>query len=97
MIKKIGVLTGGGDSSAINSAIRAIYVRSSMYGYKVFGIKNGWDGLIKGNGMDLDRGSVSGILYEGGTILGTSRTNPFKIEGGVEKVKNNIKKFELMH
>ena len=95
MINKIGVLTGGGDSSAINSAIRAIFVKSSIYGYKVFGIKNGWDGLIKGDGMNLDRKSVSGILDEGGTILGTSRTNPFKIEGGVEKVKKNIKKLEL--
>ncbi len=95
MIKKIGVLTGGGDSSAINSAIRAVYVRSSMYGYKVFGIRNGWDGLVSGLGFDLSKDSVSGILYEGGTMLGTSRTNPFKIEGGVEKVKENIKKFGL--
>lgn len=95
MIKKIGVLTGGGDSSAINSAIRAVYVRSSMHGYKVFGIRNGWDGLVKGLGFDLSKDSVSGILYEGGTMLGTSRTNPFKIEGGVEKVKENIKKFGL--
>jgi 6-phosphofructokinase 1 len=80
MIKKIGVLTGGGDSSAINAAIRAIYIKASVYGYRVIGIKNGWDGLIKG---------------AGGTILGTSRTNPFKIDNGVEKVRENIKRLEL--
>jgi len=95
MIKKIGVLTGGGDSSAINAAIRAIYIRASLFGWKVVGIKNGWEGLVKGNVRELDRDSVSGIIAEGGTILGTSRTNPFKIENGVEKVKENIKKFEL--
>ncbi|GAG62462.1 unnamed protein product [marine sediment metagenome] len=95
MIKKIGVLCGGGDSPAINAAIRAIYLKASEYGYKVIGIKNGWEGLVKGNIVELDRESVSGILGEGGTIIGTSRTNPFKIENGVEKVKENIKKFEL--
>jgi phosphofructokinase-like protein len=95
MIEKIGVLTGGGDSSAINAAIRAIYVKASQYEYKVIGIKNGWEGLVKGNVMELSRESVSGILAEGGTIIGTSRTNPFKIENGVEKVKDNIRKFEL--
>src|SRR4030042_2471347 len=51
--------------------------------------------MVKGNAEELDRESVSGILAEGGTILGTSRTNPFKIENGVEKVKENMKKFEL--
>lgn len=95
MIKKIGVLSGGGDSPAINAAIRAIYLKASEYGYKVIGIKNGWEGLVKGNIVELDRESVSGILGEGGTIIGTSRTNPFKIENGVEKVKENIKEFEL--
>src|SRR4030043_1468281 len=95
MIKKIGVLCGGGDSPAINAALRAIYIKASQYGYKVIGIKNGWEGMVKGNAEELDRESVSGILAEGGTILGTSRTNPFKIENGVEKVKENMKKFEL--
>ncbi len=95
MISKIGVLTGGGDSSAINAAIRAIYLKATQYGYKVIGIKNGWEGLVEGNVMELDRESVSGILAEGGTIIGTSRINPFKIENGVEKVKDNIRKFEL--
>lgn len=95
MIKRIGVLTGGGDSPAINAAIRAILVRSTTYEYEIFGIKNGWEGLIKGAGEDLKREAVSGILSEGGTILGTSRTNPFKIENGVEKIRENVKKFKL--
>ncbi|OGD35195.1 pyrophosphate--fructose-6-phosphate 1-phosphotransferase [Candidatus Atribacteria bacterium RBG_16_35_8] len=95
MIKKIGVLTGGGDSPAINAATKAIFLKASQYGYKVMGIKNGWEGMIKGNMTELDRESVSGILAEGGTILGTSRTNPFKIENGVEKIKENMAKFEL--
>lgn len=95
MLKKIGVLTGGGDSPAINAAIRAIYVKATSYGYKVFGVKNGWDGLIKGQGILLDKKSVSGILGEGGTIIGTSGVNPFKMENGVEKIKENIKKLEL--
>ncbi|MBC7334093.1 MAG: 6-phosphofructokinase [Actinobacteria bacterium] len=95
MIKRIGVLTGGGDSPAINAAIRAILVRALSYGYEVFGIKNGWLGLVEGEGEVLKREAVSGILSEGGTILGTSRTNPFKIENGVEKVRENVKKFAL--
>ncbi|RLC35541.1 MAG: 6-phosphofructokinase [Candidatus Nealsonbacteria bacterium] len=95
MTKRIGVLTGGGDSPAMNAALRAIYLKATQYGYKVVGIKNGWEGMIKGNVEEITRESVSGVLAEGGTILGTSRTNPFKIENGVEKVKENIKKFEL--
>jgi len=94
-LKKIGVLTGGGDSSAINAAIRAIYIKASVYGYRVIGIKNGWDGLIKGTVVELKREMMPGILREGGTILGTSRTNPFKIDNGVEKVRENIKRLEL--
>ncbi|MDD3777572.1 MAG: ATP-dependent 6-phosphofructokinase [Actinomycetota bacterium] len=95
MIKKIGVLTGGGDSSAINAAIRAIKMKAVHYGYDLFGIRNGWEGLIEGKGFDLIKNGVSGTLPMGGTYLGTSRTNPFKIEQGVEKVRANIEKFNL--
>ncbi len=95
MVKKIGVLSGGGDSTAINAAIRAIIKRSEQYGFEVFGIKNGWEGLIKGKGEIISSDFVSGILCIGGTKLGTSRTNPFNVEGGVEKVKENIKKFNI--
>ncbi|MGM0366864.1 MAG: 6-phosphofructokinase, partial [Actinomycetota bacterium] len=95
MVKKIGVLTGGGDSSAINAAIRAIKVKAISYGYDVFGICNGWDGLIMGKGFDLIKEGVSGTLCTGGTYLGTSRTNPYKTENGVEEVRENIKRFEI--
>ncbi|MBU4292854.1 MAG: 6-phosphofructokinase [Actinobacteria bacterium] len=95
MIKRIGVLTGGGDSPAINAALRAIFVRSQHYGYTVVGIRNGWEGLVKGNAAELERKDVAQILAIGGTIIGTSRTNPFKIENGVENVKANIAKFAL--
>jgi len=95
MVNKIGVLTGGGDSSAINAAIRAIKVKAVFYRYDVFGVCNGWDGLIKGKGFDLIKNGVSGTLCTGGTYLGTSRTNPYKIENGVEKVRENIKKFGI--
>lgn len=95
MAKKIGVLSGGGDSSAINAAIRAIYLKASSLGYVVIAIKDGWKGLVDGISEELTREKVSGILAEGGTIIGTSRTNPFKIEGAVKKVKENIRKLEL--
>ena len=95
MIKRIGVLTGGGDSPAINAVLRAIFVRSQHYGYTVVGIRNGWEGLVKGNAVELERKDVAGILARGGTLIGTSRTNPFKIENGVENVKANIAKFAL--
>ena len=95
MIKRIGVLTGGGDSPAINAALRAIFVRAQHYGYTVVGIRNGWEGLVKGNAVELERKDVAGILTLGGTKIGTSRTNPFKIENGVENVKANIAKFAL--
>lgn len=95
MAKRLGVLSGGGDSSAINATIRAIYLKAASLGYEVIAIKDGWKGLVEGISEELTREKVSGIISEGGTIIGTSRTNPFKMEGAVEKVKENIKKLEL--
>ena len=77
MIKKIGVLTGGGDSPAINAATKAIFLKASQYGYKVMGIKNGWEGMIKGNMTELDRESASGMLARGGAIRANARTKLF--------------------
>ncbi len=94
-IKRIGVLTGGGDAPGLNAAIRAIVRKALKYGYEVYGIKNGWLGLIDGDIEKLDLDSISGILHVGGTFLGTSRTNPYKKEGGVKKVLDNIEKFKL--
>jgi len=94
-MKKVGILTGGGDCPGLNSVIRAVVRYAIKKGYQVIGIKNGWKGLIKNDTQELNLVAVSGILPKGGTILGTSRTNPYKKEGDVEKVKANFKKLGL--
>ncbi|MFQ5901997.1 MAG: 6-phosphofructokinase [Thermodesulfobacteriota bacterium] len=92
---RIGVLTGGGDCPGLNAAIRAVVRRSEEYGYEVVGIKNGWKGLVDLNLTPLNRESVMGLLIRGGTILGTSRTNPFKDIETAEKVVKNIESNKL--
>jgi len=94
-MKKVGVLTGGGDCPGLNSVIRAVVRYGIDRGYKAIGIKNGWKGLIEDNIQELNLAAVSGILPKGGTILGTSRTNPYKKEGDVGRVKKNFKKLGL--
>jgi len=94
-MKKIGVLTGGGDCPGLNAVIRAVVKKSRQYNWDVIGIKNGWKGLINGEMELLTDYSVSGILPKGGTIIGTSRTNPFNNKEDVQKVLNNINKFGL--
>ncbi|MDD5449690.1 MAG: 6-phosphofructokinase, partial [Candidatus Omnitrophica bacterium] len=95
---KIGILTGGGDCPGLNPVIRAVVKRANQEEIDVIGIKNGWKGLIDNDTIFLDLKSVSGILPRGGTILGTSRTNPYKNKEDLEKVKNNYKRlgFEAM-
>ena len=97
-MKKIGVLTGGGDCPGLNATIRAV-VRKGIkdYNYKVYGIREGWHGLIEGMVEELNMHSVSGILPRGGTILGTSRTNPFGPDnkGDPEKILENIRELDL--
>ena len=88
---RIGVLTGGGDVPGLNAAIRAVARRAFEYGYEVLGIRNGWGGLLEGDMESLDLKSVSGILHVGGTILGTSRANPLRREGGIEKRLENAR------
>jgi 6-phosphofructokinase 1 len=94
-MKKIGVLTGGGDCPGLNAVIRAVVKKSSKNNWEVLGILDGWKGLIEGNVMTLTEAHISGILPKGGTILGTSRTNPFKEQGNVDKLLKNMKKFKL--
>jgi ATP-dependent phosphofructokinase / diphosphate-dependent phosphofructokinase len=94
-MKKIGILTGGGDCPGLNSVIRAVVRYAIKEGYEVVGIKNGWKGLVENDTVNLDLAAVSGILPKGGTILGTSRTNPCKQQGQLQKVKDNFKKLEL--
>jgi phosphofructokinase-like protein len=88
---RIGVLTGGGDCPGLNAVIRAV-VRKGVqeYGHEFIGFRDGWKGPLEGLTMPLDIGTVRGILPLGGTILGSSRTNPFKIDEGVERIKANL-------
>lgn len=92
---KIGILTGGGDCPGLNPVIRAAVRKSINEKYEVIGIRNGWKGLIENDAFPLTLESISGILPKGGTILGTSRTNPYKKEGGLAAVKENYKKLGL--
>ncbi|MCM8763464.1 MAG: ATP-dependent 6-phosphofructokinase, partial [Candidatus Omnitrophica bacterium] len=92
---KIAILTGGGDCPGLNPVIRAVVRKAINEGYEVVGIKNGWKGLIENDFMPLDLASISGILPKGGTILGTSRTNPYKKESDLENLKENYKKLNL--
>jgi 6-phosphofructokinase 1 len=94
-VRKIGVLTGGGDCPGLNAVIRAVVRASIQYNWDIIGIKNGWKGLVEGDIILLTDYSVSGILPKGGTIIGTSRTNPFKNPEEIQKVEDNIKKFGL--
>jgi len=90
---KVGILSGGGDAPGINAVIRAV-VRKGIqhHGYKIVGIKDGWCGLLEGEFLPLNLETTSGILPRGGSILGTSRTNPFKHEKGAEKILGNADK-----
>jgi phosphofructokinase-like protein len=84
---RIGVLTGGGDAPGLNAAIRAVARRAFQLGHQVSGVKNGWAGCL-GEGLidELKPADVRGILPQGGTILGTSRTNPLKEQNGIDRV-----------
>ncbi len=84
---RIGVLTGGGDCPGLNAVLRAIVRRAdSDLGHEVVGFRHGWRGVIEAEVVPLDRAAVRGLLPRGGTILGSSRTNPFNIDGGVDGV-----------
>ena len=83
---KVGVLTGGGDCPGLNAVIRAVARRSFVRGHEVVGIREGWRGLVEGRLDPLGNREINGLLPRGGTILGTSRTNPYKVDGGVERV-----------
>ena len=91
MSKRVGVLTGGGDCPGLNAVIRAVARRSLDRGYEVVGARAGWRGLVEGLFDPLGPREISGLLPRGGTILGTSRTNPFKIDDGVDRVLSNFR------
>lgn len=92
---KVAILTGGGDCPGLNPAIRGCVMKTVDYGFETLGIQEGWKGLINGLTQPLGLKEVEEIIAKGGTILGTSRINPYKVEGGVDKVKENLKKLKI--
>jgi 6-phosphofructokinase 1 len=93
---RVGVLTGGGDCPGLNAVIRAV-VRKGIgeYGYEFVGFRDGWRGPLNGETVPLGIPQVRGILPRGGTILGSSRTNPAKIEGGYDTIAANMEKLDV--
>jgi ATP-dependent phosphofructokinase / diphosphate-dependent phosphofructokinase len=92
---RVGVLTGGGDCPGLNAVIRAVVRRGVQeFGLEFVGFRDGWRGPMEADTVPLDVHAVRGILPRGGTILGSSRTNPFKENGpgrnGVERIKDNL-------
>jgi len=93
---RVGVLTGGGDCPGLNAVIRAVVRKGvAQYHQEFIGFRDGWRGPLEGDGFALDVKSVRGILPRGGTILGSSRTNPLKVEGGVDRIEENLLNFKV--
>ncbi len=93
--KKIGILTGGGDCPGLNCAIRGAVIQASALGHKCLGVQEGWKGMLTGEALPLAPADVEEIIGRGGTILGTSRTNPYKKENGVAQVLKTFKALGL--
>lgn len=87
---KIGIMTGGGDCPGLNAAIRACTKTAIKEGFEVIGIHNGWEGLLEHDDEILTGQRTSGIIDKGGTILGTSRLSPLRVENGVQRVRDRI-------
>ena len=92
---RIGILTGGGDAPGLNAAIRGVSRRALSLGHRLSGIKNGWAGALEGDIEELTPDRVRGILHLGGTMLGTSRTNPLKEPNGIDRVTAQLRKFGI--
>ncbi|MGI9018395.1 MAG: 6-phosphofructokinase [Euzebya sp.] len=82
MTRRIGILTGGGDCPGLNAVIRAVVRRAESYDITILGFRNGWQGVLEAAPQRLDLGAIRGILHQGGTILGTSRTDPLASPDG---------------
>ncbi len=88
---RIGVLTGGGDCPGLNAVIRAVVTKGiNAYGHEFVGFRDGWKGPVEGHTRPLGLDDVEDILSRGGTILGSSRTNPYKIDGGVDRIRDTL-------
>jgi 6-phosphofructokinase 1 len=90
---RIGVLTGGGDCPGLNAVIRAIVRKGEgVYGHQIVGFRHGWRGVLEGEVVDLTVGNTRGLLHRGGTILGTSRTNPSTSDDGMARVRATLRR-----
>src|SRR4051794_41699538 len=84
---RIGILTGGGDCPGLNAVIRAVVRRATaQHGHEVIGFRDGWRGVLDDDALTLDITATRGLLPRGGTVLGTSRTNPYAVDGGPERL-----------
>ncbi len=95
MAKRIAILTGGGDCPGLNPAIRGVVLKAHKLGYETVGIQEGWKGMINGTAKPIGPDDVREMIGRGGTMLGTSRTNPYKKEGGVAGVLQTFKTLNL--
>ncbi|MDE2292154.1 MAG: ATP-dependent 6-phosphofructokinase [Elusimicrobia bacterium] len=94
-LKRVALLTGGGDCPGLNPALRGAVLRLAQEGVECLGMREGWKGMIEADGAPLTPCDVAWIVGKGGTVLGTSRTNPYKKEGGVDKVAAAFKRLKL--
>lgn len=93
---RVGVLTGGGDCPGLNAVMRGVVRKGTQeYGYRFVGFRDGWRGPLEGDTVPLDIPAVRGILPRGGTILGSSRTNPFKEQDGARRIAETLAKEEV--
>src|SRR5579863_1204208 len=93
---RVGVLTGGGDCPGLNAVIRAVVRRGIQeYGLEFVGFRDGWRGPLEGDWVSLDVAAVRGILPRGGTILGSSRTNPYKDDDGERRILDNLRELGI--
>jgi len=95
-VARIGILTGGGDCPGLNAVIRAVVRKGAgHHGDAIVGFRNGWRGVLEGSVVELTAENTRGLLHRGGTILGTSRTNPFSVEGGLDLVKETLRSYRI--
>src|ERR1700750_470095 len=93
---KIGVLTGGGDCPGLNAVIRAVVRKGErVHGDSVVGFLDGWKGVLEASTMPLDVRAMRGTLPRGGTVIGTSRTNPYKVEGGPARCRDTLERLVI--
>ncbi len=93
---RLGILTGGGDCPGLNAVIRAVVRKATAeHGDEVIGFRDGWRGVLDGETVRLDLAAVRGLLPRGGTVLGTSRTNPYALERGAERVLENLQRLGI--